>query len=439
MPNAYLSILIFLFGTTAVILILHFIKDEVVVVNSTKVTGEVFLTKFDSDGNIYVLADLKSNSSKLHKLTPNNELLWTIFLPRLNLYKRPKILVTSQNDLYLRWTPDGDAVTYLSAVKSDSSKMVIIDKAYRFCPLFILDSDDNLFYCGENKGVRILRPNSTIPIGIKNLEDRIVYREECATVDREGNVYLAIAQTDNIFYDDSLALITKEEIHNGVPKAQLIDFIQKDKNLPMYVSSLIVDEENSLWLFITDRSTTLRSYVKKLTNNVLKTVYVDYLHHDLEGLVAKDRIYVRVPEGTGHFSISYVTKKDEILEIPALKNINASRINEAVNKDGDVYFALSYEDRTPVIGPLVVIKAGQANLVPIEFHDSFPHVLKMKMDYDEKIWFISGCTDLFTLEKEETVARLTSRLSDDCSDISFNPMTNLVYISCQRGLLYIER
>lgn len=401
------------------------------------VVGFVELVDFDGDGNIYATSFVKNNDGgrdhTLYKLSPERELLSTINLPsRIEIVY--KMHVTTKGDVYFFFSGDNRNNTF-AILKSGSKEVELVESISH--ELFYLDPYDNLYYGREN-GVHILRPNSTTPILIKNLENFYVFRPGTATVDKDGNVYFGADGEHSS--NNSVVLLTKEELQNEVPEAKFFD-VQDDSDEQIF--DIVVDERNDIWIITAMVS--YRGFVKKLAKNgTYETIKLDPTHPDLDVTAAKDRIWVVAANTfeTNSPSIYYVTLDNEVVDIPELQNLTQQMyfLSESLaDKDGIAYFK-TFNVFTPALGSMIIINPGEKKPIPVQFFPSDPNLVVnyIFMDINEDVWVFSSksATDyIHVIKKGETTANIISNFGDICNDVYSNPVTKDIFLACVGGLL----
>lgn len=183
----------------------------------TAIDGYVSELEFDSDGNAYVFS--LTFTAYFHKLNVTKEIIWEINDDNLFI---GGIHINSQNDVYLELTD----ISYIAILKEDTLILEPIAEYYFLTPIF-LDEEGNIYYTGNN-GINLLRPNSTTPILIKNLENyEQDFNEQNFAIDNLGNVYFAVYDSTHPDSNLQLSVLTKEEKEEEIPSADIFDLSRR--------------------------------------------------------------------------------------------------------------------------------------------------------------------------------------------------------------------
>lgn len=386
------------------------------------IEGRVQAVNFDSLGNIYAVTN-KIGDAILHlsKVSPANELLWTIDLPLASSVH--KILITSQGDVYLFLI---STRSILAVLRSNSTDLEEIDS---FSTSFsYLDAEDNLLYCRET-GVYFLQPGLTTPILVENLENYYVKWDETTVVDSNGNIYVVVT---NDGYIDSIALISLQE----APQATLFNISNADTE---FVFHLIMDRRDNVWILMSDRTDAV-GYVKKIANGTVDTIRIEPSYPDLVGAYAKDKIFVLRSRYYFESSpgIYYITLDNEIVEIMTNFTVEDNFQAFAVaGKDGSVYFR-SYDEFTPELGSIIGFRPEEVEPFPVLLDDSESRAVYMATDCNDDLWILTDWSDIYIFNKNETKAERISNFNETCDGIEFNLVTKKAYFSCYTGLYFTD-
>lgn len=388
--------------------------------------GIIEAVDFDLDGNTYTAAVSEKRQGEeehvLFKISPDNKVLWGIIFPSW-VKLTYKLFITKQNDIYLFLY--GDSNSTFAIYRPDSQKFEIIEKLGD--NLFFLDDNDNLFFTGEY-GIQIFRPGSTKPVQIKNLEKFSVFRTQNTLVDRDGNVYFGV--NSDITYNNSMALITKEELQNEIPEAKFLDVLDSDSQL---ITGSLIDDDNNLWVFLTDQGAK-KVYVKKLENGVITEDLAEDSFTDIAAISAKDRIYVIEGSLLEYIRprIYFITLDKEIVTIPELEEFEPQKffIADAVaDQNGTAYFK-SFNLFNYELGSMFIINAGETKPIPVSLEDPEDIIDYIYMDYNEDVWLLTNNEYVYLIKKSETVANKIKDFKGRCYGVYSNLAKKKVYVAC---------
>ena len=242
---------------------------------------------FDSEGNLFA-ATSDVDVHRLYKFNPDNEIIWTIDLPD-HVVLVTEMLISSRGDVYFQFhhSPNNS----VAVLRSGSTEIEEIGElSYR---LFLLDNDDNLFYCKDD-GVYMLRPDSSVSVLIKNLEGFREHLTEPGVIDKSGNIYFAVQNVNA--QNNSLAVVTREALEEEIPYATFINALD---NSTQYVENLLIDEENNLWITITDDTSGV-AVIKKLVKGNVTTILTDSTRRFNKMVHGKGRTYIIGGGGRNH-------------------------------------------------------------------------------------------------------------------------------------------
>lgn len=413
-----------------VFLVIHIAIASSYILNSVEgVDKLVEAINFDSDGNTYVATSNENshNGTKrfLHKLSPSRELLWTVELPAYDAYTNA-IFVNRQKDIYLHFL--GDFI--LTVLKANSTTFEDIDERVDY--LIFMDTDENLIYC-KTPNCYVIRPNTTVPIPIKNIDQFVSGAPAEAAFDNEGNIYFM-----GNFIDDlttGVVLLTKEALQEEVPYA--VVFRNFSVAYPDFVRNFFPDEKHNFWCFLINYDKN-EGTIKKIANNSIEIVSIDKERPDIKGVYAKDRIYV-VSYDYYHESVPtifYMTLENEIVDIPQLKNITRQQyfsIRTLADDEGYAYFQTNGEF-TKELGSMVVIQPNETTPIPIGFSTTGLQVSRMFLDHNRDVWIFAMSGDVYFLKKGETTGEKIPDFQDTCISIDSNLVTKEIFFSCFSGL-----
>lgn len=411
--KTFLLVLIFLIGTSA------FVVKKI---NTFDGTPE--LLEFDRDGNTYIVTN--STIHQLHKLNLAKETLWSLDLP----YPAGKIMINSQNDVYITFKPDW-YIDNLYILREDSLTFEEIggnDNGGYF--IGVMDSDDYVFYNGR-EGMYMIRPNSTTPELILNLENYRTYIERTFIYDNEGNVFFGVQTYEG--WNASLAVITKEAKQQTPPSAQLYILEQWSA-----INGFTVDQNNDLWIF--SSLTLYYSYIKKYSKGELTNILNDEVFDFHLGKAVKDRIYVFSMSSHLNKAPSYIiTLDNEFVEIPDLDNVEFYKywnMRMVADKDGYVYISSNFlYDK----GAILLFKPDGTNATGIEF-GRVVYILNTILDNNDDLWVVTMGKGVYYLKKDEIIpVRVPNAngLEKDFEDIKLNSKTNEVFVIGDNALYVV--
>lgn len=356
------------------------------------INGYVQAIEFNLDGNAYVAVlkateDLESYR-QLYKLRSPTEILWVVNITD----SVTKIIINSFNNVYLEHTTADNYESYLSVLKEDPVTIKKIDDIYEFS--MFIDGDDNIIY-NSNEGIKLLRPKSTTPILIKNLENRYFLGDASFATDSKGNLYLGVLDFEGS--TASLAVVSNEAKQEEIPYVTAQYFFESE----YFVDCLIVNENDEVWVFLSDFTT---SQILKLTDGNMMHFQNDELYENHRGLAVKDRVYVISISYNISASAYFLTSSNEVHKISEINGVVAhsfSTIELAADKDGNTYIGafVAFEN-----GPVALMKPESENTTMI----TFPRLINVEslvVDDNDDLWVVTGGDGgVYYLKKGETAA-----------------------------------
>lgn len=426
----------------AIILSCFFIS-EISAYTFTRIQGinaTVERVSFDKQGNTFAAsrAHLPDESTlfQIHKLNPNGELLWTIDLPNYIDHVNG-LFINSQNDIYFYFYHNNYRNYTLAVLSEGATTIKEIDRLW--WPIFFHDDNENLFYCKENSGMHILRPNSSGPVPITNLEGACTIQSEVFAVDQSGNIYLQIVSLER--QNISIAMISNEALQDEIPQATFINAFDNSQQVSTHMT---VDESNNLWISVseTQREILKKGFIRKLVNGEIKNIFIDQDFWISKMVPAKNNIFV-IAAYNSTLSIYYITLNDELVEIPELKNLSDASFYFTVGiADSEGYAYFTGSEFSPSLGTMILIRPYDMTPVRIEVDSYFPPD-SIKLDFKEDVW-ITDFSGIYHLENGGTVSDLViPDRNEICdlslfSDIKVNFVTKTFYLPCENGMLIVN-
>lgn len=390
--------------------------------------GKSEIIESDSEGNTYIVEN-NEGIRKFWKINSEREVWWKIDI----IDEVYKIIITSQNDVYVFFWPEGEGI-HLATLNEDTASFVEIDSFHTYN--FVIDNDDNIIYSKE-EGINLLRPKSNSPILIQNLEGFSFSDEKQVITDSEGNIYIAAKEVST--QANYIAIITNDAKQEEIPHADLV-FLAVDRN----VESILLDQNQNLWVisYLTNGRTPY-GYIEKLVNGAFELIFYDEKHQGHKATAAKDRIYVitwtQWPSVPG--SVFYITLDNEIVEIPELAKLTFDQDYGArliSDKNGNVYFGGPQDFESLINSSLGVITYEEANPVGIQFEKS-GSLYDWLVDQEDNLWVLQ--MGVFRVMKGENIAETV-----DTSDLPYYTFTHLhlnkkaneIFILGSQGLYYVS-
>lgn len=390
------------------------------------IDGDVSVVEFDYKGNAYVSSYNVSNHF-LHKLNPSKEKLWTIDTSA----RVEQILINTQNDVYLKTFTLLTNIS-LSILREDTLEIEEIYNNWLIEPIFI-DEEDNVYF-NTHEGVGLLRPNSTLPILIKNLEEDLNLSEETTiAIDSKGNVYFPVIGESPEF-NRSIAVVTKDAKQELEPYAN--KFILGEDLLVEYVT---VDQEDNVWVFTYESAS---SKITKINNSTMEIISKDAANEVIDVKAVKDRIYVARSFFYEYTSpMIYLTLDGKVEVIPDLEEIKDQVIRSTkivVDKEGNAYFGSYYSfDK----GEIVIVKPNELNNTWIDFSGRV-NIYVMVLDENDDLWVNTYGQGIYYLKKGETTPVYVSHPTGDYEDlingIKVHKKTNEVFVLSKNGLFFVS-
>lgn len=390
------------------------------------IDGVAQAIEFDSDGNAYVSTiSNEDGSPHLYKLNSAKEILWTTNITDFV----SKIIINSQNDIYFQ-SPAGPLETSISIFREDTLTIEKIDEIYGFA--IFLDEANNIIYTG-NDGIKILRPKSTTPILIKNLEGYYIPDEFSFGIDSKGNVYLGL--TDFTLYKFSFAVLTNESKQDDNPFATNYNL---DANY--FIDCLTLDQNDDVWVFTSNFFST--SQILKFSNGVFSEILIDDKYETHTSKAVRDRVYVISVTFNDVIAPTYFLTLDgevhniqELNEVPADTYLTAQIV---ADNDGNAYIGAYFASER---GPLVLIRPNEDNAVWI----SFPQIVNidtMIVDGNDSLWIVTDGQGVYCVSKGETAAVkvvASEEVDEDLyGDVNINKRTNELLVLGFSGLYVVS-
>lgn len=404
-----------------------------------------FNANFDGEGNIYVAAtDRDSSILRLYKLSPSNEVLWSIKIPNYLEYLY-YMLVTSRGDIYFS-SLISNGTTALAVLWADSTVIHEIDVLWYNYGKFFLDNNDNLFYCKNGSGMHVLQSKASEPTAVVNLENVCAIKMD---TDQSGNVYFQlIDEQSSKFLEESeplpyaIAVVTAEDLQENIPHATFLAILE---NKNQYPEDFTIDANNNVWITITELvdNTAKKGLIKKLVDGKLEIVVVDEELAVNKLVPAKDKIFVMGSDGQDQLTIYYIASNDEIIAVPELKNLTCfdRLLTGIADSEGYVYFFSPYINFSQSLGSYFFIKPDEMVPIPITF-DKDVHLFKNspKFDFNEDVWMMDNAHYMYYLKKGQTIPKQVRNDIADCDiiDVFINFITKRNYAGCYKGLFIVE-
>lgn len=402
------------------------------------ISDRVVTVDFDGDGNTYAVTTFPGNNVptyfQVFKIN-HNEIMWWVDLPDYVEYVR-QMLVSNRGDLYFDFAHGGGDNHTLAVKWANAAVISVIDQLW--WQSFFLDGNDNLLYCKKNIGVHILRPDSSTPVAITNLENICIAQTDVYNIfglDQSNNVYFKAVSPQ--YGNASIVLITEQSLQDEIPYATFINVLDNSQQNPV---DLTVDGTNSLWITTLELAgdRPVKGTIKRLKDGAMETVLVDEQLPVTKLIPAEDKIFVIASDLNYLLSIYYITENDEIVGIPDLTNSTARGpfTNGITDAQGYAYF-MTVGMFSSSLGPMVLLKPDEMTPIPVEFDSDVP-IYSIKLDSKGDVWILRGAGLLFHLKKGETAAELVTNESCPYLDVNVNFVTGNVYASCSTGLYVVE-
>lgn len=399
-----------------------------------KISGLVEAIEFDSYGKAYV-AVVRNDDHTLYKLNTAKEILWNISIP----HTVKKIIINDQNNVYLRFVSPSYK-HYFSILKEDTLEKIddifVAVATYMDDILMYKDEEGNIIY-NSYDGIKILKPNSTSPVLIKNTEHLYYYYDDHFSIDSKGNSYFGISGYEGALVKNAFAVVTKEAKQEEIPEATIYD-IEED----YFVESLTVDQNGDAWVFFAGRS--VDSKLSKFSNGSWTDIVTNdpYPEHQIKAV--KDRVYVIAKALNDLPSPTYfLTLDGEVHKIPDLDEVPFDTYFTSTmeaDKDGNTYLRsyFAYEK-----GPVGLMKPDQENITWIDFPLIIHNVPGMILDGSDDLWVVGEKIGLFYLRKDETVAEKVLAHGGVSTDLTgrmnFNKLTNETFALGKSGLYFVKK
>jgi len=387
------------------------------------------IVESDSSGNVYAVEKVEENR-QLWKINPSKEVLWKIKIPEVY-----KIIINNQNNVYVVFLEKSIFFTTyrLTILNEETAIFQEIDRYLTEC--FVLDDEGNLIYSqDEDGGVYLLRPNSTSPILIKNLEYYRIFDSTSVVTDIYGNTYLQVSQKPSEY----ISVITKDAKQEDIPHADVISFLAYYRG----TESLVLDQRQNLYIMSHNSSISSHDgYIDKLVNKTIKQILNDKDVFGHRALAVEDRIYVISWSAVGsRGNMFFINLDDEMVQIPGLtslttdQDLSARLVND---KDGNLYFGGPRDLQSLINSSLGLIKYGEMNPIAIQFEEGT--VKDFLVDEEDNLWILQF--SVYHLKKGEVIAEKLDSFNvsyDYFTELHLNKKTNEVYILTKKGLYYVS-
>lgn len=368
--------------------------------------------EFDSDFNTYIIDINPINiTSRLYKLNQNKDIEFTKDLPCPVV----NMIVNKRNDVYV-FTPkviieqnEKRVIGHIRTMRILKSGSTDFKELYTFSmpdvhkhSVPFVDEEDNL-YLNTEEGVAMLRPDEEIPVIIGNLETLRIYNDWTSAVDKKGNVYFGLDKiNESMSY---VAVLDKQAKIEKFPKARYLDDIT---DRFFHVTELVIDDSDNVWF------STMDGQLKKLSNNVTKTVLLDdfSMYHGLQ--IASDRLFMFSQSFTDEMkcSVLYVTPDDKVHSIPDLTNLDIDMcVNSKIvsDKEGNIYIA--FEEPNDKGYRIATLRKNEEKTKNILLDFSPNDELVLMPDENDDLWILHK--NLYIVKKgTETVIPVTELPAD---------------------------